>query len=100
LLGTGATSTRVEILQNAITYAAAVVAVDQSGNAALSAVRFNAPTKASSFYDTYRNGDPAGGASGGLCAVGAGRPTPKQSLGGLSLFAVAALGLCRRRARR
>jgi MYXO-CTERM domain-containing protein len=99
LLSAGATSARIEILQDGITYAAAVVAVDQSGNAALSPVGFNAPSKTTSFYDTYRNGDPAGGAAGGLCAVGPAGPSPKQTWGGLSLFVVVATGLIRRRRR-
>jgi hypothetical protein len=100
LLGADAASARLEVLQNGITYAAAVVAVDQSGNASESEVQFNAPIKTSSFYDNYRDGNPPGDATGGLCAVGPARPSPKQTWGGLSLFAAVAAGLLGRRRRK
>jgi len=100
LLSAGATSARIAVLQNGITYAAAVVAVDESGNPSESPVGFGTPLQTFSFYDTYRQGDPSGGAAGGLCAVGPARPPLKQTLGGLSLFAVVAAGLLGRRRRK
>jgi hypothetical protein len=100
LLSADATSARIEVLQNDITYAAAVVAVDQSGNASESAVQFGTPTKTVSFYDTYRDGSPPGGATGGLCMLGPARPSPEGTLGGLSVVVVVAGGLIRHRRRR
>ena len=101
VLGAATVSARVATLQNDITYAAAVVAIDESGNATRSIVGFNAPSKTFSFYDTYRTGDPPGGATGGLCAVGPARPRLPETLGGLALVAAGAAGvLARRRNRR
>ena len=99
LLSADATSARIEVLQNGITYAAAVVAIDQSGNASESAVGFGVPMQTLSFYQTYRNGDPAGGAAGGLCSVGPFRSSPTEAWGGLSLFAAVAAGVLLRRHR-
>ncbi|MFL5307251.1 MAG: hypothetical protein ACJ8F1_18690 [Polyangia bacterium] len=109
LLSAISTSYRVEILQNDITYAAAVVAIDNSGNASKPAIVYGKPIKTSSFYEVYRDGyatsnntsspDP-GGASGGFCAVGVRRPGWRSGLGALSLVGIAAaLGLARRRRR-
>ncbi len=100
LLGAAATSARIEVLQNGITYAAAVVAVDQSGNASEPAIRFGAPVKTASFYDTYRDGTPPGAATGGYCAVGPAHPPLKRTLGGLSLLVAVTVGLLGRRRRR
>ena len=99
---TNTLSTRIEVLQNGITYAAAVLAIDQSGNATSSNIDIGPPpAKTASFYDTYRSGDPPGGATGGLCAVGPARPRLTETLGGLALVAAGAAGvLARRRNRR
>src|SRR5262249_21279294 len=87
------TSTRVEILQNDITYAAAVVAVDNSGNPSEPLVNFGTPIKTLSFYDVYRNQTPQGQATGGFCALPTARPRLASTLGALALFALGALGL-------
>ncbi len=97
---TNTLSARIAVLQDGITYAAAVVAIDQSGNGTRSIVGFNTPTKTLSFYDTYRSGDPPGAATGGLCAVGPGRPRLKQTLGGLAAIGAGAVGLLAHRRRR
>ena len=55
-----ATSDRVEILQNDITYAAAVVAIDASGNPSEPVIGFGTPVKTLSFYDVYRDQTPQG----------------------------------------
>ena len=109
LLSAISTSYRVEILQNDITYAAAVVAIDNSGNASQPAIVYGKPIKTLSFYDVYRDGyadsnntsspDP-GGASGGFCAVGVRRPGWRSGLGALTLLGLgAAMGVARRRRR-
>jgi hypothetical protein len=105
LLSAEATSYRVEILQNDITYAASVVAVDNSGNASAPIVGFGTPIKTLSFYEVYRNGNPqdAGGASGGFCALATSRPRLTSTLGALVAFGLGAFGLAfvrRRRGRR
>jgi hypothetical protein len=101
-LSAQSTSTRVEILQNEITYAAAVVAIDASGNPSESVIGFGKPIKTLSFYDVYRDQTPQGQATGGFCAISTTRPRAKTTAAVLSLLAVASLGLVitRRRRRR
>jgi hypothetical protein len=96
------TSARVSILQNEITYAAAVVAIDGSGNASKPVINYGTPIKTLSFYDVYRDQTPQGNATGGFCAISTTRPSAKTTAAGLSLLAVATLGvvLTRRRRRR
>jgi hypothetical protein len=109
LLSAISTSYRVEVLQNDITYAAAVVAIDNSGNASKPSIVYGKPIKTASFYDVYRDGyaasndtsspDP-GGASGGFCAVGVRRPGWRSGLGALALLGIGAVvGFARRRRR-
>jgi MYXO-CTERM domain-containing protein len=102
LLSAQATSDRVEILQNNITYAGAVVAIDNSGNPSEPMVGYGAPIKTLSFYDVYRDQTPQGGATGGFCAVSTTRPGAKTTAAALGLFAVIGLGavVTRRRRRR
>jgi hypothetical protein len=106
LLTTTASSYRVQILQNQITYGVTVVAVDNSGNASVPDVFYGTPIKTKSFYDAYRDGntgssqDLPGGATGGFCALGPGaartRLAPLGAAGGLAV----GLLLARRRRRR
>ncbi len=100
LLSPQTTSARVEILQNDITYAAAVVAVDNSGNPSEPLVNYGTPVKTLSFYDVYRNQTPQGGATGGFCALPTARPRLATTLGALGLCAFGALGLAIARRRR
>ncbi len=102
LLSAQSTSDRVEILQNDITYAAAVVAIDNSGNASPPMVKFGAPIKTLSFYDVYRDQTPQGGATGGFCAISTARAGTKTTAAALALFSVIGLGVVvtRRRRRR
>jgi hypothetical protein len=102
LLSAQATSYRVEILQNDITYAASVIAVDNSGNPSPSVVGYGTPVKTLSFYDVYRDETPQGAATGGFCAVTTARPRAKTTAAALSLLAVGAVGVvvARRRRRR
>ena len=115
LMSAVATSYRVETLQNDITYAAAVVAIDNSGNASQPIVGYGKPVPTLSFYDVYRspytdntpssNGQPnPGGASGGFCAVAVRRPEWRSTVGSLAVFGLGAAGLAfvrrRRRGRR
>jgi hypothetical protein len=102
LLSAEATSYRVEILQNDITYAASVVAVDNSGNASAPIVGYGTPIKTLSFYEVYRNGNPqdAGGASGGFCALATSRPRLTSTLGSLLALGLGAFGVIRARRRR
>jgi hypothetical protein len=95
LLSADSTSYRVKILQNGITYAAAVVAVDNSGNPSVPIVGYGAPIKTLSFYDVYRNENPQdpGGASGGFCALATARPRLTSTLGGLLLFGLVGVGV-------
>ena len=101
-LSAQSTSTRVEILQNDITYAAAVVAIDASGNPSSPAVHYGTPIKTLSFYDVYRDQTPQGQATGGFCAISTARPRVKTTAAALSLLAVATMGILitRRRRRR
>jgi len=101
-LSAQATSDRVEILQNDITYAAAVVSIDASGNASEPVVGYGKPIKTLSFYDVYRDETPQGQATGGFCAISTARPRAKTTVGALALFAVVGIGVVvtRRRRRR
>lgn len=101
-LSAQSTSTRVEILQNGITYAAAVVAIDASGNPSEPVVHYGEPVKTLSFYDVYRDQTPQGQATGGFCAISTARPTARSTAAALSLLAVATAGIVitRRRRRR
>jgi hypothetical protein len=101
-LSAQSTSTRVEILQNDITYAAAVVAIDASGNPSKSMINYGKPVKTLSFYDVYRDQTPQGSATGGFCAISTARPRAKTTAAALSLIAVASFGVVftRRRRRR
>jgi MYXO-CTERM domain-containing protein len=103
LLTALASSFRVKILQNGITYGATVVAVDNSGNASAPDVQFGVPAPTESFYNLYRQPPNGGAAAGGLCAVAPG-PAPR---GWRALPAAAAAGalamaaaVARRRRRR
>ncbi len=100
LLSAVATSYRVEVLQNDITYAAAVVAIDNSGNASPVNVEFGTPVKTLSFYDVYRDQTPQGSATGGFCAVATSRVRGKTAAGGLALLGLGAAGLLVIRRRR
>ncbi|HLK91588.1 MAG TPA: hypothetical protein VKZ18_16970 [Polyangia bacterium] len=100
LLSAQATSARIEVLQNEITYAAAVVAVDNSGNASAPQILFGKPIKTLSFYDVYRNEPPAGGAAGGFCSLSTAQPRAKTTAAALGLFALGAVGVAVSRRRR
>jgi hypothetical protein len=102
LLSAESTSYRVKILQNDITYAASVVAVDNSGNASAPIVGYGKPIKTLSFYEVYRNENPQdpGGASGGFCALATARPRLTSTLAALFVFGLGALGLAIVRRRR
>ncbi len=111
LLSAVATSYRVETLQNNITYAAAVVAIDNSGNPSQPVIGYGTPVPTLSFYDVYRNGyaantqssggqpDP-GGAAGGFCAVAVRRPGWRSTGGALIAFGLVGAGLVAARRRR
>ena len=101
-LSAQATSDRVEILQNDITYEAAVVAIDASGNPSDPVIGYGKPVKTLSFYDVYRDQTPQGGATGGFCAITTARTGAKTTAAALSLLAVTAFGvvITRRRRRR
>jgi hypothetical protein len=101
-LSAQATSDRVEILQNDIVYAAAVVAIDASGNPSEPVIGYGKPVKTLSFYDVYRDQTPQGQATGGFCAITTARTGAKTTSAVLSLLAVAAFGIVftRRRRRR
>jgi hypothetical protein len=88
LLSPTTSSFRVKILQNAITYGVAVVAIDKSGNASVPDVFYGAPILTKSFYDVYRNDDDQHpGTANGYFSVsgnspvanGSGRPSGDQS---------------------
>jgi hypothetical protein len=102
LLSATARSFRIKILQNGITYGAAVVAIDISGNASVPEIFYGTATKTKSFYDVYRNDDPdnPGTANGGFCTLGGGT-TSRAALTGLCAgLAIAGIVLWRRRRRR
>jgi hypothetical protein len=98
LLSALATSFRVEILQNGITYGVAVVSVDNSKNASTPDVFYDTPQNTKSFYDVYREPPNMGGATGGLCAVAA--PARRGWVALLPVAAVATVMIARRRRRR
>jgi len=98
LLSATTSSYRVKILQNDITYGAAVVAIDNSGNASMPDLKYGIPIKTKSFYDVYRNDDPLnpGGASGGLCTLGTGSTSGGAIAGACSALALIAIAIARR----
>jgi hypothetical protein len=98
LLSATTSSYRVKILQNGITYGAAVVAIDNSGNASMPDLHWGTPIKTKSFYDVYRNDDPLnpGGASGGLCTLGTGSTSGGAIAGACSALGLIAIVLARR----
>lgn len=104
-----ASSYRLKILQNDITYGVSVVSIDTHYNASQPVVFYGTPIKTLSFYDVYRNGDEAntgpsmqpepGQASGGFCAV-SGRTSRSAGAAGLTAVALAVgLAFARRRRR-
>jgi hypothetical protein len=98
LLSATTSSYRVKILQNDIVYGAAVVAIDNSGNASTPDLFYGVPLKTKSFYDVYRNDDPdhPGTASGGLCTLGAGSGGAGAIGGACGALALIAFVLARR----
>jgi hypothetical protein len=114
LLNKSTTSYRVKILQNGITYAADVVAIDNNGNASQPVLHgqdpmfknlptnYAVPSATVDFYMAYRGGDAmsAGAAEGGFCAVGQDAPTRSRALGGGLVLIVGAVGLALARRRR
>jgi hypothetical protein len=114
LLSRSSTSNRVKILQNGITYAAAVVSIDISGNASQPVLvdpdSFAIPEKTNSFYEVYRNGNETNGgpgdtptpgaATGGFCAVSADHRSLSWSWLGGGGAGVLALALVLRRRRK
>jgi len=98
LLAPTSRSYRVKILQNDITYGVAVVAIDRSGNPSIPDILYATATNTKSFYDVYRNDQPnPGGASGGMCTLGA-RTTSRGAVTGLGAgLALAAIVIARRR---
>jgi len=99
-LSAQSSSARVEVLQNDITYAAAVVAVDNSGYPSEPVVHFGTPIKTLSFYDVYRDQTPQGSATGGFCALSSSRPGAKATGAALGLFTLGSFVFAARRRRR
>jgi hypothetical protein len=111
LLSPATNSYRIETLQNGIYYAAAVVAVDNSGNPSSSPkILYGKPVPTLSFYDVYRNGyadsnntgggpDP-GAANGGFCAVAAPRPHWRSTTAALAGVGIVVAGVTFARRRR
>jgi hypothetical protein len=107
LLSALATSYRVKILENGVTYGVSVVAVDQHYNASTPDVTYGTPQRTLSFYEQYRNGDSAnqkpgdtpdpGRATGGYCTVGGAAFTRLGDGVGATLIVVLGLALARRR---
>jgi hypothetical protein len=101
LLTASTTSFRIQVLQNGITYGAAVVSVDIAGNASAPDIFFNTPVKTQSFYDIYREPNPdSGKATGGFCAIGRRGPAGPAAVwgtAGLAAIGLLAAGLRRRR---
>lgn len=99
LLSATTSSYRIKILQNDIIYGAAVVSIDNSGNASMPDLFFGKPIKTKSFYDVYRNDDPLhpGSANGGLCTLGSGTSGGAGAIGGAcGALALIAIVLARR----
>ena len=102
-----ATSYRVRILENAVTYGVAVVAIDTHYNPSAPAPLWGVPQQTLSFYDVYRNGDDTnnkpgqqpdpGKAAGGYCAVGDTGSIRAGAGGAAALAMTLALALARRR---
>jgi len=115
LLNRTVDSYRVKILQNGIPYRAAVVAIDNSGNAIGPVLNGGLgidsafPQRTLSFYDVYRDGNITNGgsgqtatpgqATGGLCAV-AGSGRTALGAGSVAFVALAGALLRARRRRR
>jgi hypothetical protein len=105
LLTASASTYRVGILQNDISYSVAVVTVDTSGNASIPDLFYGTPIKTKSFYDVYRDGntgttggrDLPGGANGGFCNLAPDGATPRWAA---TALAAAALAIAARRRRR
>jgi MYXO-CTERM domain-containing protein len=97
------TSYQIAKLQNDIAYGAAVVAVDNNGNASTPDIFYGTPGGVPSFYGKYRmpEGGPAGATTGGFCAV-AGSDASGRTIWGTSLGLALAAGMlfARRRRRR
>jgi hypothetical protein len=102
LLSASASSARLKILENGISYGVGVVAVDNRRNASATDLDYETPVVTRDFYSEYRRGDPEGGAHGGFCAVARGDGA-EQARAGLALaaglLAVAAYARRRRRPR-
>jgi hypothetical protein len=98
LLSATTSSYRVKILQNDITYGAAVVSIDNSGNASTPDLFYATPIKTKSFYDVYRNDDPdhPGSANGGLCTLGTGSTSGGAIGGACGALALIGIVLARR----
>ncbi len=69
LLPTSATSVRLKILENDISYLVGVAAIDKQRNASVVTPSLGIPILTKDFYYEYRHGDPQGGSIGGYCAV-------------------------------
>jgi hypothetical protein len=99
LLPTSATSARIKILENGITYGVGVVAIDRQWNASTVVPTYLAPVPTKNFYYEYRHGDPQGGATGGYCSVSG---FGSRGSASVALGCIGALAWCvtRRRQRR
>jgi hypothetical protein len=102
LLAPTTRSHRIKILQNDITYAAGVVAIDRSGNPSVLDIFYATATKSQTFYDIYRDGDmnTEGKASGGFCALGAGTTGRGAAAGLGASITLGIIAVARRRRRR
>jgi len=99
LLSVADTSFRIKILENAITYAVGVAAVDSHGNASKMIEMPGTPIQTTDFYNKYRSGDPQGAAVGGACAVGGpASGADAATLAGLTLLGLTLAGRRRRAA--
>ena len=98
LLSTSATSARIKILENGITYGIAVAAIDKQGNASTVVPTYRVPVATKDFYYEYRHGDPQGAATGGFCAV-SGVGSGGLAAAGVATLVALALTLNRRRRR-
>jgi hypothetical protein len=107
LLTASTESYRVKILQDGITYGAAVVAVDTSGNPSVPDVFYGQPVRTKSFYDAYRdgntgnNGDATPGSDpGGFCNLAPDASRPRWGIVGIALVAAITIVVTRRKRRR